>query len=151
MRDLLPLRELLIALSPSIGVDGKHPTTFKKTVHKDNAGALGLANLEPGRLTSRSKQYAVKLHWFRSKFDADVPHPIHVVKIATEIQKSRHPDERIVQSAFSSSSKTVVRVVTGDNFHALKFTITGHYYALFQITVSSIFLPFHSDTTNFSQ
>jgi hypothetical protein len=65
--DLLPLRELLIALSPSITLNGRHPTTFRTTVHEDNSGALSLANLEPGRGTPRSKHYAVKLHWFRSK------------------------------------------------------------------------------------
>ena len=39
---------------------------FRATVHKDNQGALTLANLEPGRDTPRSKFYALKLHWFRS-------------------------------------------------------------------------------------
>jgi hypothetical protein len=33
MREVLSLRELLIALSPSITVNGKHPTTFRTTVH----------------------------------------------------------------------------------------------------------------------
>ena len=39
--------------------------TFKTTVHKDNQGALILANLESGQHTPRSKIYALWLHWFR--------------------------------------------------------------------------------------
>ena len=88
MRDLLPLRELLIALSPSITVNGKHPITFRTTVHEDNAGAFSLANLEPGRFTPRSKHYAVKLHWFRSKLISAGPHPIQVVQISTDLQRA---------------------------------------------------------------
>jgi hypothetical protein len=42
MRDLLPFRELLLALSPAITVNGKHPTTFRTTVHEDNSGAWSL-------------------------------------------------------------------------------------------------------------
>jgi hypothetical protein len=52
MRDLLLLRELLISFPSSITVNGKHPTTFRTTVHEDNSGASSLANLEPGRNTS---------------------------------------------------------------------------------------------------
>jgi hypothetical protein len=85
MRDLLPLRELLIALSPSVTLNGRHPTTFRTSVHEDNSGALSLANLEPGRGTPRSKHYAVKLHWFRSKLGS---HPIQVVQISTDLQRA---------------------------------------------------------------
>jgi hypothetical protein len=52
MRDLLPLRELLITLSPSITVNGRHPTTFRTTVHEDNSGAWSLANLVGSRQDS---------------------------------------------------------------------------------------------------
>jgi hypothetical protein len=81
-RDLLPFRELLIALSPSITQNGRHSATFRTTVHEDNSGAWSLANLEPGRLTPRSKQYAMKLHWFRSTLISSGPHPIQVVQIS---------------------------------------------------------------------
>ena len=55
------------------------------TVHKDNNGALHLANMEPGRMTPRSKHYGVKYHWFRSKLD---PNNICVVKIDTKLQQA---------------------------------------------------------------
>jgi hypothetical protein len=54
MRDLLPLRELLISLSPSLGGSDRHRSTFRTTVHEDNQGALSLANMEQGRVTPRS-------------------------------------------------------------------------------------------------
>ncbi|KAG7361168.1 hypothetical protein IV203_036268 [Nitzschia inconspicua] len=88
MRELLPFRELLLSLAPSIGINTSHLSTFRTTVHEDNAGALSLAKLEPGRITPRSKHYAVKLHWFRSKLDPDGPHPIVIVKIATDLQRA---------------------------------------------------------------
>jgi hypothetical protein len=86
MRDVLSLREL--TLSPVLGVRDNHHTSFQTTIHEDNAGALTLANLEPGRITPRSKHYADKLHWFRSKLDPDGTHPITVVKIATDEQRA---------------------------------------------------------------
>jgi hypothetical protein len=88
VRDLLPLRKLLIALSPAITLNGRHPTTFRTSVHEDISGALSLANLEPGRGTPRSKHYAVKLHWFRSKLVSDGSHQIKVVQISTDLQRA---------------------------------------------------------------
>jgi hypothetical protein len=76
------MRELLIALSPSITVNGKHPTTLRTTVHVDNSGAWSPANSEPGRYTPRSKYSAVKLHWFRSKIVSDGSLPIKVVQVS---------------------------------------------------------------------
>jgi hypothetical protein len=67
MRDLLPLRDLLIALSPSLSGNGNHSSTFRTTFHDDNSGALSLAHLEPGRVTSRSKHYAVKRRYIGSE------------------------------------------------------------------------------------
>ena len=62
----------------------KDPTsTIKTTVYEDNAGALTLAQMEPGRVTPRSKHYAVKFHWFRSKLK---PNNIMVEKIETTNQ-----------------------------------------------------------------
>jgi hypothetical protein len=44
--------------------------------------------LAPGRTTPRSKHYAVKLHWIRSKLDSEGPYPITVEKISTDIQRA---------------------------------------------------------------
>jgi hypothetical protein len=69
-------------------VNGKHPTTLRTKVHEDNAGAFSMANLEPGRFTPRSKHYAVKLPWLRSKLISDGPHPIQVIEISTDLQRA---------------------------------------------------------------
>jgi hypothetical protein len=60
-------------------------TIYKTTVWEDNNGALQLANMEPGRMTPRSKHYAVKYHWFRSHLS---PNSVEVKKIDTELQKA---------------------------------------------------------------
>jgi hypothetical protein len=60
-------------------------TTFKTTVWEDNNGALMLTNLEAGRMTPRSKHYAVKYHWFRSHLN---PNSVEVKKIETDKQKA---------------------------------------------------------------
>ena len=64
LKSVLPLRELLTHVAEGVGLSKEYTTTFKTTVWEDNMGALTLANLEPGRITPRSKYYAVKMHWF---------------------------------------------------------------------------------------
>ena len=90
MRDLLPfaLRRLFLAVACGVGLDDSVETTFKTTVWEDNAGALTLANMEPGRMTPRSKHYAVKYHWFRSHLKSTKPNAVEVKKIDTNLQKA---------------------------------------------------------------
>ena len=85
MKEVLPIRNLLLELSKSMCLDQKHLTTFKTTVHEDNMGALTLAKMEEGQVTPRSKFYAVKLHWFRSHLK---PNDIVCEKIDTKIQRA---------------------------------------------------------------
>lgn len=85
MRELLPFKTLVNAIATVVGYDVNDVTTFKTTVWEDNVGALTLANLEPGRVTPRSKFYAVKMHWFRSKLE---PNNILVVKVESKKQKA---------------------------------------------------------------
>ena len=66
MKSVIPLRRTIKAVALGVGIIGEEEARFKTTVHEDNAGALTLANMEPGRMTPRSKHYAVKYHWFRS-------------------------------------------------------------------------------------
>ena len=67
MKDVIPLQELFKSVGHSIGLDDETRSTFKTTVWEDNMGCLKLARLAPGQYTPRSKHYAVKYHWFRSK------------------------------------------------------------------------------------
>jgi hypothetical protein len=83
MREVLPLRNLVLTVAGGCGLNEHCLTTFKTTVHEDNSGALALALLEPGQHTARSKFYDVKVHWFRSHLK---PNNIEVKKIDTKIQ-----------------------------------------------------------------
>jgi hypothetical protein len=85
MRDLLPFKHLVETVVKTMNFGRVDSTTFQTTVWEDNAGALTLANLDPGRMTPRSKHYAVKYHWFRSHLK---PNNIKVMKIETSQQKA---------------------------------------------------------------
>jgi hypothetical protein len=55
IRDMLPLKILATEISEIVGLTQEPITHFQTTVWEDNAGALKLATLEPGRMTPRSK------------------------------------------------------------------------------------------------
>jgi hypothetical protein len=85
MRELLPFRTLFTAVASAIGISSDITTNINTVIHEDNSGALTLANLEPGRVTPRSKQhYAIRLHWFRQFINEKTK----VVAIATKDQKA---------------------------------------------------------------
>ncbi|MHA7927752.1 MAG: Ty1/Copia family ribonuclease HI, partial [Marinobacter sp.] len=69
MKDLLPLQTLFATIGRGIALSDEIITTFKTTVWEDNMGCLKLAKMAPGQYTPRSKHYAVKYHWFRSKLE----------------------------------------------------------------------------------
>jgi hypothetical protein len=85
MREVLPFKRLVNAVSKSVGLTEDQLTLFRTTVWEDNNGALTLANMEPGRMTPRSKHYAIKYHWFRSHLK---PEKVEVRKIDTKEQKA---------------------------------------------------------------
>ena len=64
-----------------IGLSGTAQMHIK--IHEDNVGALALRKLEPHHMTSRSKHYAIKYHWFREHIG---PRNIELVKISTQDQ-----------------------------------------------------------------
>ena len=83
MRDLLPFKDLVEEVCRHMGLDDEKLATIKTTVHEDNVGTLTLANLVPNPVTSKSKHYGIKVHWFRSKLK---PGAIEIQKIDTEFQ-----------------------------------------------------------------
>lgn len=85
MREVLPFQALVKAVAIIVGYSDLESTTMRTTVWEDNTGARTLANLEPGRVTPRSKFYAVKFHWFRSKLK---PNDITVEQVDTADQKA---------------------------------------------------------------
>ena len=85
MKSVLPFKNTVKAVARGVGLASDMVTTFKTTVWEDNAGALALANMEPGQITPRSKHYAIKYHWFRSHLK---PNEIEIKKIGTDAQKA---------------------------------------------------------------
>ena len=85
MKDVIPIQTLFGTLAAALGVSEGERNTFRTTVWEDNMGALTLASMEPGRFTPRSKHYAVKAHWFRSKLK---PTRTTVLKIDTSEQRA---------------------------------------------------------------
>ena len=71
MKDLIPLKNKLEELARNLKMGDPDITEICRTeVHEDNMGCLKLAQMEPGRMTPRSKHYAVHYHWFCSKLDS---------------------------------------------------------------------------------
>ena len=97
MRDVLPFRTVVQTVAHATGINSVQ-STFKTTVHEDNARCCTLANLEPGRITARSKHYAIRTHWFRSHLDDNTK----VVKIDTAVQKADILTKPLVRSRFEA-------------------------------------------------
>ncbi len=62
--DLFPLIDITNELCAVLQVEMQAETQMHIKIHKDNIGALTLGKLKPQRMTSRSKHYAIKYHWF---------------------------------------------------------------------------------------
>lgn len=77
-KDLFPLCDKLHEIATAVNAPCKLGSNFHIRIHEDNAAALKLAGLEPGRMTPRSKHYAIKYHWFRSQIK---PRHIQIRKV----------------------------------------------------------------------
>ena len=82
-RDLFPLIDVTKEICSAFLLILPDETNMHITIHEDNVGTLILGQLEPQRMTPRSKHYAVKYHWFREHL---IPRKITLVKIATNEQ-----------------------------------------------------------------
>ena len=102
MRSIIPLKRAVTAIKKGIGLPEDQNTTFKTTVWEDNAGALQLANMEPGRVTPRSKHYAIKVHWFRSHLK---PNQVTVKKIDSASQKADILTKGLTRAKFEAIRK----------------------------------------------
>ena len=66
-RELFPLMNIVGEVRASVGMPTKDLTSMHVSVHKDNAGALILAEPLPPQFTHRSKYYAAETVWFREE------------------------------------------------------------------------------------
>ena len=65
LREVLPLRDLVQAMSSWSGLDEECLTTFEATAWEDNNSCWTLANSDPGQHAPRSRHFDSKVHWFR--------------------------------------------------------------------------------------
>ena len=84
MRDLLPMRRLLLEIGTKMELDFSSPALVYSTVFEDNTCALGLA--QSPRMTPRTKHIGVKYHFFRSHIGESKG--IIIVHIDTHHQKA---------------------------------------------------------------
>jgi hypothetical protein len=83
LKHLIVLKRLVVAFCGAIQVDPETVARLMSTVFEDNSAALILANLEPPRMTPRTKHFAIKYHWFRSMLK---PMCIEIVAVSSEDQ-----------------------------------------------------------------
>merc|ERR1711939_1288833 len=102
MRVLLPLQRLTKEIVKSLHETPTELVTFKTTAHEDNQGCLKLARLEPGRMTPRSKFYAIKYHWFREHLK---PNEIEVEPIDTALQRADMFTKNLRSIRFTANRK----------------------------------------------
>ena len=82
-KDLFPIMDLIHDLTTTLDIPSFTSSNLHVMIHEDNVRALTLGQLEPRRITPRSKHYALKYHWFREELK---PRKITLIKIATEDQ-----------------------------------------------------------------
>ena len=63
MRELIPIMDLVKELAGAVGIPAGN-VNMRALVHKDNSGALVLAETLLPQFTPRSKHYATKTIWF---------------------------------------------------------------------------------------
>jgi hypothetical protein len=84
MRELIPLRRLLLEIVTTMKLPGITDSVVKSTVFEDNNGAISTATAV--KMTPRTKHIAVKYHFFKSHIVAGTG--ITIAKIDTNLQKA---------------------------------------------------------------
>jgi hypothetical protein len=104
-RDLFPLIDITQEICSALLWTPPATAQMHIKIHKDNVGALILGQLEPWRMTPRSKHYAVKYHWFCEHL---APRRIQLVKIATNKQLGNLFTKGLVKDAFAYLQKMLM-------------------------------------------
>jgi hypothetical protein len=84
MRELLPLRRLIVDLADGLGVS-RNEVSKVSAVWEDNNAARQLASSELPKMTPRTKHIAVKYHWFKAQVQ---PGEVEFRRIDTALQKA---------------------------------------------------------------
>ena len=105
MRDVLPLRNLVKVMAEGCGLQSDCLMVFRTTVWEDDAGALTLANMDPGSNMPQSKFYDSKVHWFCSHLK---PNQIKVKKIDTTLQLAYMYTKSVIPKIFRRLCKLLM-------------------------------------------
>ena len=107
MRVLLPIRETILELIDNIDLvdakgkqllgDKESLLKFKTTIYEDNATALALATTQ--KVTSRTKHWCVKWHFFWSHLN-DKDKNIECVKVASQDQRADYLTKGLTKDAY---------------------------------------------------
>ena len=82
-KDLFPIMDVVQGIGTFFDLPVKDKSRFHVRIHEVNVGALLLGQLEPRRITPRSKHYAIKYHWFREQLE---PRGVVLTKIESAEQ-----------------------------------------------------------------
>jgi hypothetical protein len=102
MRQLLPIRKLILELMLVLQTGDTLKSMIKCTVFEDNNGALALATNQ--RITSRTKYFLVKWHHFWHHITNG---DIQVEKIATKEQLADYLTKGLTRETFEYLRKQV--------------------------------------------
>jgi hypothetical protein len=102
MRAVLPLRELIVEVTASIGLPAELRASILCTVFEDNNGALLLATNQ--RITARTKYFLVKWHFFWEHVKDGT---VDVVKIDTKEQRADYLTKGLPRELFEVIRKLV--------------------------------------------
>jgi hypothetical protein len=83
MHTLLPLRTILDEVSNALSLKSHPKTSIHSRIYEDNPACLLLATSDPPKLTPRSKNIAVKYHWFQEHL---VPGEVEIKPIGSDNQ-----------------------------------------------------------------
>jgi hypothetical protein len=102
MRTLLPLRRTLLETAQRIALPSALLETFACRVFEDNNGALLLATGQ--RITSRTKYFLVKWHFFWSHVNSG---EVEVLKVDTKEQRADYLTKGLSREQYETIRKLV--------------------------------------------
>ena len=107
MRVVIPIRETMLELVKGVDMmdnEGNYPfgpkselKEFKTLIHEDNSAALSLANNQ--KVTSRTKHWAVKFHFFWSHLN-DKSKNMECLKVASKEQRADYLTKGLTRELF---------------------------------------------------
>ncbi|KAL7475004.1 hypothetical protein ACHAW6_000935, partial [Cyclotella cf. meneghiniana] len=103
--ELFPVINIVSEVGSVVGLATKDMVSMHVSIHKDNSGALALAETIPLQFTPRSKYYAIKTVWFREEIQR---HGVKLLKIETSEQLGDIFTKGLARAAFEYLRKKMM-------------------------------------------